>query len=1066
MSRERAVKTLTVGAVILMGLAAGQPLFSGRLPWAADTLIHFYRLVELDHLLRHGYLFSRWAPDLAYGYGFPLFNFYAPLSYYIAEIFRLAGMDFAPALLAAFVALILAAGLGMYAWAAEVFGQRAGVVAAAAYMTAPYLLYNVYHRGALAEVLGMAVMPAILWTVTCLARSGVRRFFVITALLCAALFLSHNITAIFFTPVVAVYASLLLAEYGMRDTPHASRFTSGVLRLPLSLLLGLGLSAFFWVPMLLEQNSVQIFQLFLPEAFDYRFHFVTLGQVLSPPVTVDPNLVLPPTPRSLGLIPLGLAIIAWVRGWRRWNRQQKTVASFAALLALASLFLALPQSRAIWDGLPLLRFFQFPWRFLGPASLAVAFLAGGVFAEPEHRDKETTEGAPGVWASWWFVNLLVAGLVVYGFTWQYVPYLAPIVRPTVADIARYERESGALGTTSAGDYLPGSVKKQPDTNALVERYARSDVIERLSPASLPSGAQVLASSYRPLSADVMVESPVPFTAVLDIFDFAGWQARVDSQPVDITPTDPHGLVSFPVPAGRHRLEVLFGSTPLRTAAGVVSLLSALALASLVLFGGAMLGFDRRRQTADGGRRSVAAPALVCILVIGLIAFKSFYLDTRETIFRRTRFDGAHVAGVERPLDVSFENQMVLMGVEPASPVTDVGGSVWVTLYWRAARTLDADYSISAQLVDGRGFVYGQRDSQHPGGYPTSRWALSDYARDAHDIALAPGTPPGTYHLRVGVYRVGIPGGLSVLDANGAPSGTTVDVATVLVTRPDLDLPVWIQPRPAMPQPDHPSGVELAPGLVLFGYDLPQAEVNVGARLPLTLYWQATATQTRDLRARLQLADANGAAIFSTDVTPISSQFPTNRLLAGAVMRGPNAIRIPASTRSGSLALRLALVDESGAAVGGVIELGRVTVRVPDRAMTAPRTQYPAQTDLGDQTRLIGYDLSAARLTPGATLTVTLHWQALREMFNDYKAFVHLLDVSGRLAVGSDAIPANWTRPTTGWIAGEYVADPHALALPGTLPPGDYWLEVGMYDSASSVRLGERVLLDQPITIAP
>jgi uncharacterized membrane protein len=231
MSREHGLsKGLMVGAVALVGLAAAQPLFSGRLPWAADTLIHLYRLVELDHLLRHGYFFSRWAPDLAYGYGFPLFNFYAPLSYYFAEIFRLVGMDFAPALLATFAAFILVAGLGMYAWAADAFGQRAGLVAAAAYVTAPYLLYNVYHRGALAEVLAMALMPAILWAMSRLAQSGARKYLALTALLYAALLLGHNITALVFTPILVVYAGVLLTQHGIRNTQSVFRIPYCVFR--------------------------------------------------------------------------------------------------------------------------------------------------------------------------------------------------------------------------------------------------------------------------------------------------------------------------------------------------------------------------------------------------------------------------------------------------------------------------------------------------------------------------------------------------------------------------------------------------------------------------------------------------------------------------------------------------------------------------------------------------------------------------------------------------------------------------------------------------------------------
>jgi len=1031
-SPERASKITSVGVVVLAGLAAAQPFLTsgGRLPWAADTLIHLYRLVELDHLLRHGYLFSRWSPDLAYGYGFPLFNFYAPLSYYLAEFFRLIGLDFAPTLLTAFVVFILAAGLAMYGWAADVWGRRAGLVAAAAYVTAPYLLYNIYHRSALAEVLAMALMPAIFWAMTRLVR-GDTRFFVPFVLLYAALILSHNITFLIFTPVMVVYAGVLLMKYGTRATAH-------VLRIALAILLGLGLAAFFWIPMVLEQKLVQVIQLFLPEAFDYHFNFVALTEIFSLPVAADPNLVLPPTPRSLGLIPLVLALLTFVLGWRRWGREQQSAAIFAAALMLFSLFLMLPQSTPIWDALPILRFVQFPWRLLGPASLAVAFLAGGVFMDGGTFSRYSS-----------FVVLTIAALIVYGFTWQYVPYLAPIVRPTVADITRYERESGALGTTSAGDYLPNTVKKLPETNAPVER---------LDAASLPPGAKVLVSEYRPLSADVTIDSPAPFVAVFKIFDFAGWRASVDDQPVGIAPTEPHGLISFPVPAGQHRVRVWFGSTSLRTAAGIMSLLSLMALIGVMVVHPSLVDLQPTVLRPAAGNLRLAI--WTCITILVITAVKSCYLDGRETIFRHTRFDGTRIAGVAHPLNVNWDNQLVLMGFEPARLSAEMGGSVRVALYWRAATRLEADYSVSAKLVDERGFVYGQRDSQHPGGYPTSRWERTNYARDVHDIVLAPGTPPGEYRLRIGVYRVGAPAGLSVLDANGAPAGTTVDVARVSVERSG-----WPGFRPAAPKFDHSSGALLAPGLVLLGYDLPLMRVSAGDKLPFTLYWQASQAQSRDLQARLRLIDANGTAVFSADFAPIG-QFSTGRLRAGDVLRGPNAVRLPASISDGIFALHLSLVDDAGVTQGETVELGRVAVRAPERTMTSPHAAYPTQADLGDQVRLIGYDLSAVRLVPGGTLTVTLHWQALREMAGDYKAFVHLLDFAGRMVIGSDAIPANWTRPTTGWIGGEYVTDLHTLALPPDLAAGEYRLEVGLYDTESGLRLGDRILLGQPIIVMP
>ena len=49
-----------------------------------DGLLHLYRLVELDHLIAEGVWFPRWAPDFVYGFGYPIFNYYAPLSYYLS----------------------------------------------------------------------------------------------------------------------------------------------------------------------------------------------------------------------------------------------------------------------------------------------------------------------------------------------------------------------------------------------------------------------------------------------------------------------------------------------------------------------------------------------------------------------------------------------------------------------------------------------------------------------------------------------------------------------------------------------------------------------------------------------------------------------------------------------------------------------------------------------------------------------------------------------------------------------------------------------------------------------
>ncbi len=97
--------------------------------------------------------------------------------------------------------------------------------------------------------------------------------------------------------------------------------------------------------------------------------------------------------------------------------------------------------------------------------------------------------------------------------------------------------------------------------------------------------------------------------------------------------------------------------------------------------------------------------------------------------------------------------------------------------------------------------------------------------------------------------------------------------------------------------------------------------------------------------------------------------------------------------------------------------------------------------------LAGYTLTQH----ATTITLTLVWQGGDEFPASYHVFVHLVDETGQLLAQSDGEPANWTRPTTGWAAGEYITDAHQLALPAN-PPPRLSLRVGLYDPAADQRL--------------
>ncbi|MCZ7673386.1 MAG: hypothetical protein M5U34_42860 [Chloroflexi bacterium] len=215
-----------------------QPILTGILPWRGDGLLHLVRLAELERAVRAGVMFPRWSPDLGYGFGFPLFHYYAPFSYYVGLIPRLSGFSLPASLALSYLLALWVLGWGVALWARDVWREWLGVITAVlATLYAPYLLYNTYHRAALAELWGLAWLALLLWAVNKaiddfrlpIGESSLSQFtrqlsnFIWIAVFYALLILSHNITALIGTPFILGYALFLLI--GKRPfSLHSSSF--------------------------------------------------------------------------------------------------------------------------------------------------------------------------------------------------------------------------------------------------------------------------------------------------------------------------------------------------------------------------------------------------------------------------------------------------------------------------------------------------------------------------------------------------------------------------------------------------------------------------------------------------------------------------------------------------------------------------------------------------------------------------------------------------------------------------------------------------------------------------
>ena len=226
------------------------PLLVNGLPVSEDGPLHLFRLVLLDRHMRQGTFFPRWMPELFQGLGYPLLNFYSPLVYYLVEFFYLVGRDITSAFVAAYAILVLAAGAGMYLFALDVFGSQRrwpALVAATAYMYAPYLLTNLYIRGAIAELGAQAWLPWVFWsTRRLLTAERPSQYVVLVALTMGGLAVTHNITLLFAPVVLGCYILLLWWRTG-RDAPRIAWMT-------LAIAAAVGISAFFWLPLITERR--------------------------------------------------------------------------------------------------------------------------------------------------------------------------------------------------------------------------------------------------------------------------------------------------------------------------------------------------------------------------------------------------------------------------------------------------------------------------------------------------------------------------------------------------------------------------------------------------------------------------------------------------------------------------------------------------------------------------------------------------------------------------------------------------------------------------------------------
>lgn len=557
------------------------------------------RLVEVGRAWEDGFLSARWFPDLNCGQGYPFLSFYAPLLFLIAGVIHVAGVDVATALKLACAAGVVAGAAGADRLVREALRHDdaidapapAGLVAAALFVHAPYFVRDIFIRGDLAESLATGLLPWSLWGMLRLRRVSHPRAIAQASMLGALPILAHNVIGLFNGVFLALAAAVLTLTSREKRRVLAACVGAG---------LGtLALSAFFWAPALHEKQFVQI-DVMTQGHFEATEHFVTLQQLLGrgAPVGNDQRL---PMSFEIGWVGIAGVVLAAVFARALW-RTSRAALLVGAILFFGGTVRTMEMSRPVYEAVELLRFVQFPWRFLAIVALGSALLGGLGFAHAAARLGPRLRAI--------FAGAFVAAAIAFVF-----PILGPKPNhplPSWAlDPAEYRERRE---TTTLGEYMPIAVESIEPPRGYV------------GGVKLEGGGRVVRAERKTGRYDVEIAPGAPdgggasdtthagawgatALALQDVY-FPGWIARVDGAAVSIEVERPTGRMRIPLPPNARTIDVRLAPTPLRLAGGIVSAAAALlALALVVLPHSPRIGArSQRPDTARSASRAASTPS--------------------------------------------------------------------------------------------------------------------------------------------------------------------------------------------------------------------------------------------------------------------------------------------------------------------------------------------------------------------------------------------------------------------------------------------------------------------------
>ena len=324
------------------------------------------RVYEFVQNIKNMHIPPRLAPDYSFKLGLPVFNFYAPFSYWITSIINLIGFDIADSLKLSFLLAFVIAFSGFFKFLRLFFTLSASLVGAALYVSSPWIAVETFIRGDLGEVWFIALFPWVLALVYKNSKSNSKVTFIATTLIMSFVLTTHNILSL----IGSILLFIFILFFKNRFKNLAAFFLAFLI------------SAYFLIPAFFELGLVRAQE--IASGINFNDHFVCWKQLWSSPW--DYGFSLPGCNDGLSFmlgkmqIIFGAAgLLAFIGSYFYKKITKLKIGLYIFIITIVSIFFTTYTSAPVWRILkPSL--LQFPWRLLAFGLFGLSFFAGYCFS--------------------------------------------------------------------------------------------------------------------------------------------------------------------------------------------------------------------------------------------------------------------------------------------------------------------------------------------------------------------------------------------------------------------------------------------------------------------------------------------------------------------------------------------------------------------------------------------------------------------------------------------------------------------------------------------------------------